>query len=218
MNTCCAMHHLLKNEAPLTLRSVWWGFSKIKPDSLFAPSGSSRSVWWGFPIRHIRGCHFDPMRKALRINDNMALDPGYLLPPVIPFFFCRVRVLHALSIRDAKTCLLFPPKADTDLANDFFLALDPICSLLPISLHSMSENRNKSFATSESQKESSSTGIRSSADTRARKTLHTDRSLSASSSFEHPPTAALSSQIAPGLCRLDSFFACPSISHLFAPR
>jgi hypothetical protein len=49
----------------------------------------------------------------LRIHRNVALDARYLLACVIPFFLCRVRVLNALRINDAKARLFVPPMRGT---------------------------------------------------------------------------------------------------------
>ena len=60
------------------------------------------------PIADIGCGDMNRMRQAVRIDRQMPLDPGHLLPRVIPFFLCRVRILHALRIDDAKRRFLSP--------------------------------------------------------------------------------------------------------------
>ncbi len=53
-------------------------------------------------IIHVRGCHMQHMRQALRIHADVTLDPTDLLAAIITFIMRRVGVWHALRINNDK--------------------------------------------------------------------------------------------------------------------
>jgi hypothetical protein len=57
------------------------------------------------------------VRQSLGIYGDVPLNAGDFLAGIIAFFSCRIGVLDALRINNAKTGGLGPTTADTDRAN-----------------------------------------------------------------------------------------------------
>lgn len=69
------------------------------------------------PISNISSRDVDCMRQSVRIDGNVALNPGYLLASIVALFTGSIRILDALRVNDAKACVRRTTMADADLAN-----------------------------------------------------------------------------------------------------
>ncbi len=76
-------------------------------------------------IRDIGCRHRNSMGESFCINGNMAFNARYLLPRIIAFVLCRIRVFDALGINDQKGAACAPTMFDTGRANLIFLMPAP---------------------------------------------------------------------------------------------
>lgn len=76
-------------------------------------------------VGDIGGGDMNCVRQALRIHCKMPLDARHQFAPIVPFFFCRIRVLDALRVNDDEAGVLEPTTALSHLANHIFLRLPP---------------------------------------------------------------------------------------------
>lgn len=73
-----------------------------------------------FAVGHFRRRHRDRMRQALGIDGDVTLDPRDLLARVITLVAGRVRVLHALCVRDQERAASAAPLSLAGRANLIF--------------------------------------------------------------------------------------------------
>ena len=143
-----------------------------------------------FSIRYLCRGNGNGIGQTLGIDHNMALDPRYFLAGVIAFFLCRIGILYALRINDAKGGLLAAPTVGADRANLIFLMPAPAgLILLPMACHSTGKNTNTRYSREENHWAAFAIGSRFSAHRELHKKLHTNQPAVAwFSSWRFPAT------------------------------
>lgn len=131
------------------------------------------------------------VRQPLRIHRDMPLDARYFLARVIPFFFCRVRVFHALRIHDAKARLVVPPMRGALCGHLILLMPAPAgLACLPTASRSIAGNICRPDPTSENRAARPATGTPPSTRTGSRTTPRTNPPASGASFSGHTPASA----------------------------
>ncbi len=123
------------------------------------------------------------MRQTICIYEYMAFNTRNLLSGIIAFLLCRIRILDALGINDAKTRLGVPSIFDTPIFDWFFLRPVRGCLVDRLSFPSRSWSTHKSFSNWETLVATSSTDTHFLKDRAPHKKPRTDQRFEAVFSF-----------------------------------